>query len=105
MIKLQIIIISFILFSILQAREVGQTEITTEEGMEVYQKEKYYILKKNVEIESDNFKLKAQKVKAYFEKDLYDITSIFSKGSVVFESTQGLKVLGNEVEHHVKKEQ
>tara|TARA_B100001540_G_C15248367_1_gene391524 strand:+ start:360 stop:506 length:147 start_codon:yes stop_codon:yes gene_type:complete len=30
----------------LESREVGQTEITTEEGIEVYQKEKYYLLKK-----------------------------------------------------------
>ena len=102
---MKIFIVYFFLFlSILQAREIGQTEITTEEGMEVYQKEKYYILKKNVEIESDNFKLTAQEVKAYFEKDLYDITVIYSKGNVVFESNQGLKVLGNEVDHNIKKE-
>ena len=104
MIKLQIIIISFILFSILQAREVGQTEITTEEGMEVYQKEKYYILKKNVEIESDNFKLTAQIVKAYFDKDLYDISKIYSQENVILESNRGLKVLGNEVDFNVKNE-
>ena len=79
---MKIFIVYFFLFlSMLQAREIGQTEITTEEGMEVYQKEKYYILKKNVEIESDNFKLTAQEVKAYFEKDLYDITVIYSKGN------------------------
>ena len=102
---MKIFIVYFFLFlSILQAREIGQTEITTEEGMEVYQKEKYYILKKNVEIESDNFKLTAQEVKAYFEKDLYDITVIYSKGNVIFESNQGLKVLGNEVDHNIKKE-
>ncbi len=102
---MKIFIVYFFLFlSMLQAREIGQTEITTEEGMEVYQKEKYYILKKNVEIESDNFKLKAQEVKAYFEKDLYDITVIYSKGNVIFESNQGLKVLGNEVDHNIKKE-
>ena len=41
---MKIIIIYFSLFfSILQARELGQTEITTEEGIEVYQKEKYYL--------------------------------------------------------------
>ena len=75
---MKIIIIFFFLFSpILQARELGQIEITTEEGVEVYQKEKYYLLKKNVEIESDNFKLTAQLVKAYFDKDLYDIVEIF----------------------------
>ena len=46
MIKLLIIIL-FLSSSIL-SREVGQTEITTEEGIEVFQKEKYYLLKKNV---------------------------------------------------------
>ena len=32
------------------AREEGETEITTEEGIEVFQNEKYYLLKKNVKI-------------------------------------------------------
>ena len=69
---MKIILILLLLISTnLKARESGQTEITTEGGMEVYQKEKYYLLKKNVEIESDNFNLTAQKVKAYFDKDLY----------------------------------
>ena len=36
----------FLSFSVF-AREKGQTEITTEEGIEVFQKEKYYLLKKN----------------------------------------------------------
>ena len=99
-----IIIYFFLFFSILHARELGQTEITTDEGIEVYQKEKYYLLKKNVEIESDNFNLTAQKVKAYFEKDLYDIVDIYSQGNVVFKSNQGLRVLGNEVDHNVKNE-
>ena len=99
-----VIIYFFVFFSVLHARELGQTEITTEEGIEVYQKEKYYLLKKNVIIESDNFILKAQNVKAHFDKDLYDITDIFSKGNVIFESNQGLKVLGNEVDHNIKKE-
>ena len=99
-----IIIFFFIFFSVLQARELGQTEITTEEGIEVHQKEKYYLLKKNVEIESDDFKLTAQKVKAYFEKDLYDITEIYSQGNVIFESNKGVRVLGNEVDHYIKKE-
>ena len=103
---MKIIIIYFVVFlSILQAREIGQTEITTEEGIEVYQKEKYYLLKKNVEINSDNFTLNAEKVKAYFDKDLYDITNIFSQGNVVLESKNGTKILGNEVEFNVKKEE
>ena len=41
-----------------KAREIGETEITTEDGIEVYQDEKYYLLKKNVVIESDNLILK-----------------------------------------------
>lgn len=99
-----IIIYFFLFFSILHARELGQTEITTEEGIEVYQKEKYYLLKTNVKIESDNFILTAQKVKAYFDKDLYDIVDIYSQGNVVLESNQGLKVLGKEVDYNVKNE-
>ena len=100
---MKIIILYFFLFcSILQARDLGQIEITTEEGVEVYQKEKYYLLKKNVKIVSDTFNLTAQKVKAYFDKDLYDITEIYSQGNVVLESNQGLRVLGNEVDYSVK---
>ena len=49
------------------ARDIGQTEITTEEGIEVFQNEKFYLLKKNVIIESDSFELSADNVKANFE--------------------------------------
>ena len=38
-------LIIFLSFSVM-GREQGQTEITTEEGIEVFQKEKYYLLKK-----------------------------------------------------------
>ena len=99
-----IIIFCFLFLPILQARELGQTEITTQECIEVYQKEKYYLLKKNVEIESDNFKLSAQIVKAYFDKDLYDIVEIYSQENVILESNRGLKVTGNEVDFNVKNE-
>ena len=40
------IIMLFILSLPLQAREIGETEITTEDGIEVYQNEKFYLLKK-----------------------------------------------------------
>ena len=30
----------------LYSREIGETEITTQEGIEVFQNEKYYLLKK-----------------------------------------------------------
>ena len=55
MIKLFIIIIFF--SSSTLSREVGQTEITTDEGIEVFQNEKYYLLKNNVQIISDDFQL------------------------------------------------
>ena len=42
-----IIIIIFFSFNII-AKEIGETEITTEDGIEVFQDEKYYLLKKNV---------------------------------------------------------
>ena len=54
----------------------GQTEITTDDGIEVFNKEKYYLLKTNVKIISDEFELNADLVKAYFNKDLYDIIRI-----------------------------
>ena len=80
-------IVILLLFSInLVARETGETEITTEDGIEVFQNEKYYLLKKNVTIESDNFFLKADDVKVNFDKNLYDITQLSAKGNVNFES-------------------
>ena len=69
-----ILLISTNVFS----REIGQTEITTEEGIEVYQDSKYYLLKKNVQIKSDEFNLKGDLVKIFFDKSLYDIK--LSKG-------------------------
>ena len=48
----------------------GETEITTEDGIEVFQNEKYYILKKNVKIKSSNFILDADEVKINFEDSL-----------------------------------
>ena len=54
----KIIIILFFFLLIFYAREIGETEITTEDGIEVFQNEKYYLLKKNVKIESDNFNIK-----------------------------------------------
>ena len=64
----------------LLARNVGETEITTDEGIEVFQNEKFYLLKKNVQIISDTFSLSGDKVKVIFNKDLYDITNIYADG-------------------------
>ena len=102
MIKLLIIFCFFT--TILSAREIGQTEITTEEGIEVYQKEKYYLLKKNVEIISDNFKLTADLVKAFFDKDLYDITNIQAEGNVILKSTKEIQAMGNKIDFNAKNE-
>ena len=84
--------------SILSAREIGETEILTDEGIEVFQKEKYYLLKKNVRITSDDFSLIGDKVEVYFEKDLYDIKKIIALGNVNFNSSENnIKGLGNKV--------
>ena len=70
------------------AREIGQTEITADNGVEVFQDEKFYILKDNVKIVSDNFELFGDLIKIYFEKDLYDIQKIDAKGSVILTSEE-----------------
>ena len=82
--KIIIIIILFLLISHNSSfsRNIGETEITTEEGIEVFQNEKYYLLKKNVKIESDNFNLTGDLIKIFFEKDLYDIKIIDAVGNV-----------------------
>lgn len=86
------------------ARDLGQTEITTDEGIEVFQNEKYYLLKKNVSILSDDFELKADLVKAYFDKDLYDIINIESEGSVFLKSSKGIIAKGQKVNFSTKEE-
>ena len=82
------IIIIFLISITLNAREIGETEITTEDGIEVFQNEKYYLLKKNVNIVSDNFTLSADEVKINFEKNLYDITELDANGNVDFKSNE-----------------
>ncbi len=72
----------------------GEIEITTEDGIEVFQNEKYYILKKNVKIKSNNFILDADEVKINFEDSLYDITELNAKGNVNFDTSQ-LKMSGS----------
>ena len=88
------ILIIFLISTILNAREKGETEITTEDGIEVFQNEKFYLLKQNVKIESDNFILSADEVKIKFDKSLYDITELDANGSVDFNS-KIFKIKGN----------
>ena len=91
------LIIIFISFSVF-SREEGQTEITTDQGIEVFQNEKYYLLKENVKIKSDEYILTADLVKAYFDKDLYDIVKIECEGNANFEFTNGAKGSGQKVD-------
>ena len=85
------------------ARNIGETEITTEDGIEVFQEEKYYLLKKNVEILSDEFKLTGQTVKIYFDKDLYDIKELLALDNVNFVSEEfNLKGEGNKVTFNIE---
>ena len=76
----------FLNFKYALGRSIGETEITTEDGIEVFQEEKYYLLKKNVEIVSDEFELNSNLVKIYFEKDLYDIEKLIASTDVNFKS-------------------
>ena len=100
------LIIIIIVFSIkANAKEEGETEITTEDGIEVYQNEKYYLLKKNVKIVSDNFILDAENVKIDFDKNLYDITILDAKGNVKFVSqVSNMKGSGENLNFEIKDE-
>ena len=102
--KLVLKLIIILLISItVNAREIGETEITTEDGIEVYQNEKFYLLKKNVKIESDNFTLSADNVKISFDKNLYDITELDANGNVDFNSQEfEIKGIGNFLNFKVK---
>jgi len=94
--KILIIFLLFFSYNLL-AREIGQTEITTDDGIEVFKKEKYYLLKKNVNIISDDFNLSADLVKVYFDKDLYDIVKINSDGNVKLKSSRGITGVGEKI--------
>ncbi len=93
--KLILGIISIFLFSLgIFAREDGETEITTEDGIEVFQNEKFYLLKKNVKIISDDFTLNADDVKIDFGDNLYDIIELNAKGNIDFFSNK-FKIKGS----------
>lgn len=88
------------------ARELGQTEITAEDGIEVYQNEKYYLLKKNVKIESDNLNLTGDTIKIYFDEDLYDIKKIDASGNVkIISKTNDINANGTEVVFYTNEEE
>ncbi len=100
------ILFFFININNLNARDIGETEITAEEGIEVFQNEKYYLLKKNVKIESDNFSLVGDIIKIYFGKDLYDILKIDAVGNVLLDSlTYNIMANGKKLLFTVKDEE
>lgn len=104
--NLFIFIYIFLITSVLESRNIGETEILTDDGIEVYQDEKYYILKKNVIITSDDFVLLGDSVKVDFDKDLYDIINIFAEGNASLNSeTSGVKAKGITLNIKVKIEQ
>ena len=84
-------------------RSVGETEITTEDGIEVFQDEKYYLLKKNVKILSDELELQGQLVKIFFEDDLHDINKLIANDGVNFKSQlYNISGKGNNVTFNIK---
>ena len=88
------------------ARELGQTEITAADGIEVYQDEKYYLLKKNVKIESDDLNLIGDTIKIYFDEDLYDIKKIDANGNVnIISKTNDINANGTKVVFYTNKEE
>ena len=64
------LLLTFFIVKNIVAREVGETEIITEDGIEVFQEEKYYLLKKNVKITSDTFVLSGNNVKIFISQNL-----------------------------------
>ena len=101
---LKIITVFLFCFSV-SAREKGETEITTEDGIEVFQEEKYYLLKKKVKIISDNFNLDADNVKINFDENLYDITELNAEGEVNFDSNKfNINSSGHRLKFKVKNE-
>ena len=98
-----LLLIIFFYSTLAETRNTGETEITTEEGIEVFQNEKYYLLKKNVEIISDELELKADNVKIYFNKDLYDIEELIANNKVNFNSKKfGVEGKGENLKFNIK---
>jgi lipopolysaccharide export system protein LptA len=105
MIKLTKILIFITLFNFNAiAREKGQIEITANKGVEVFQAEKYYYLKEKVNILSDDFELNADEVKAFFDKDLYDIYEIQASGNSTLLSQDGIYAFGEKIFFNLKNE-
>ena len=100
------LLLTFFIVKNIVAREVGETEIITEDGIEVFQEEKYYLLKKNVKITSDTFVLSGNNVKIFFNKNLYDIIRIEAKDDVTFKSDNyNLQCISQNLKFDLEKEE
>ena len=103
--KIIIIIFLTLINTEIFGRTFGETEITAEDGIEVFQNEKYYVLKKNVNILSDDFTLSGSLVKINFNKDLYDIVDIDASGDVKLNSHEhNLEAVGYNIKIIVENE-
>ena len=90
----------------LLSKGIGEIEITTDDGIEVFQNEKYYLLKKNVKINSDDFEISADSVKAKFEIDLYDIISLETNGNSYLNAKKyGVTGKGDEIDINIETEE
>lgn len=77
------------------------TVITADDGIEVFQIEKYYNVSKNVDLKSEDFDLKADNLKAYYDKDFYDLIKIIATGEVVIETNEGSIIKGDKVIYEI----
>ena len=103
--KLIVLLGILISFNVL-SKGIGETEITTDDGIEVFQNEKYYLLKKNVKINSDDFEITSDIVKANFDTDLYDITSLETKGNSKLNAIKyGVFGKGDKIDIDIKSEE
>ena len=103
--KLIVLLGILISFNVL-SKGIGETEITTDDGIEVFQNEKYYLLKKNVKIISDDFEITSDIVKANFDTDLYDITSLETKGNSKLNAIKyGVFGKGDKIDIDIKSEE
>ncbi len=99
------ILIIFFVSNKVFSRSIGETEIISEDGIEVFQDEKYYLLKKNVKITSDNFMLSADNIKIFFNKNLYDISKIEAKDDIDLISKEfGIRSKGKNLNFDLVKE-
>ena len=99
-------LIIFLNYKYAIGRNVGETEITTDDGIEVFQEEKYYLLKKNVNIVSDEFEINGDLVKIFFEKDLYDIQELIASTGVNFKSNSyNIKGKGERLKFNIQNEE